>query len=97
MGILEIHFHDSEFRWSLNPGTDRERSLSLGTGSRAEATTDGGGRGRPSIVSKLGTVGTLALVIGAGIAFNRLRSRRAREAEAEKESRGRRLSLSRSK
>lgn len=97
MGILEIHFHDSEFSWSMNPGTGKERSLSLRTGSKSEAATDGGGRGRPAIPSKLGSVGVLALIIGAGIAVNRLRSRRAREARSEKESRGRRLSLSRSK
>ena len=99
MGILEIHFHDSEFSWSMNPGTDRERSLSMKTGSRSKPTTDGGGRGRPAIASKLGSLGALALVIGAGIAVNRLRSRRARKgaAETEGKSRGRRLSLFRSK
>jgi hypothetical protein len=99
MGILEIHFHDSEFSWSMNPGTDSERSLSLRTGSRSEPTTDGGGRRRAAIASKLGTVGVLALVVGAGFVVNRLRSRRAREAAATEaeESKGRWLSLSRSK
>lgn len=97
MGILEVHFHDSRFEWNINPGTEEERSLSFGVGSESnEATTDGGTGGRPSVAPKLRSFAIVALVVGAGIAFNRLRSRRARE-EAEQESRGRRLSLSRSK
>ncbi|WP_435174936.1 hypothetical protein [Halorussus sp. AFM4] len=100
MGILEIHFHDSEFSWSVNPGGGRERSLSFGTGDRA-GTTDGGtsgrsGRGgstgRPSMGPKLRSAAVVALVVAGGIAFNRIRSRRAREAvereAAEQESSG---------
>lgn len=110
MGILEIHLHDSEFSWSVNPGTGRERSLSLGMGSKSKrksgrksgGTSSGSGssdgRDGPSIASKLGPIAVLGLVIGGIVAFNRLRSRRKREsAEAESRSSGRRLSLFRGK
>ncbi|NHN59367.1 MULTISPECIES: hypothetical protein [Halorussus] len=95
MGILEIHFHDSEFSWSMNPGGDEGRSFSLGTGGSSEAsgaTTDGGSTGRPSMGPKLRSAAVLALVVAGGIAFNRIRARRAREAvereTAEQESKG---------
>ncbi|WP_135824493.1 hypothetical protein [Halorussus ruber] len=99
MGILEIHFHDSEFSWSTNPGSDEERSFSLG-GKRKSgaATTDGGGTDRPSIAPKLRSLAIMALVVGAGIAYNRLKDRRAREAaEAEEQASGGRLSRIRSR
>ena len=91
MGILEIHFHDSEFSWSMNPGGGEERSLSFGTGERSgKSGTTAGGRGTrsPSTGPKLRSIAVLALVVAGGIAFNRVRSRRKREA-AEEESRGR--------
>lgn len=103
MGILELHFHDSRFEWTVNPGSDEERSLSLGLGGESDqSVTDGGrsrgsGRSRPSILPKLKMFGALALVVGAAAAFNRIQNRRVekmREAEAE-ESSGR-LSLGRS-
>jgi hypothetical protein len=107
MGILELHFHDSEFSWSVSPGTGTERSLSLKTGSKSggkssrkssrSAGSSGGGTS-PSAKSKLGSLAVLGLVVGAGIVFNRLRARRARAAaEAESKSPGRRLSLFRGK
>ncbi|WP_137285253.1 hypothetical protein [Halorussus salinisoli] len=89
MGILEIHFHDSEFSWSMNSGTDDERSFSLRSGSRSGAATDGGQTDRPSIVPKLRSLAVLALVVGAGIAYNRLQDRQAREQAEAEESRGR--------
>lgn len=73
MGILEIHFHDSEFSWTMNPGTDEERSFSLG--STGGSTADGGHRERPAIRPKLRSLAVLMLVVGAGIAYNRMRSR----------------------
>ena len=94
MGILEIHFHDSEFNWSMNPGSDEEdsesRSLSLGSGSESSATPDGGQeRERPAIKPKLRSLAIMAFVIGAGVAYNRLQDRRARRAaEAEEEAAG---------
>jgi hypothetical protein len=98
MGILEIHFHDSEFSWSMNPGTDRERSFSLGTGSKSRiATTDGGQSDRPAIASKLRSFAIMAVVIGAGVAYNRLQRRRARDAAEAEESGGGRLSRLRSR
>ncbi|MFC7079775.1 hypothetical protein [Halorussus caseinilyticus] len=101
MGILEIHFHDSEFSWSVNPDggekQSRSRSLSLGSGSESDASTDGGQSDRPSIAPKLRSFAILALVVGAGIAYNRLRSQRARKAAAEEESVGGRLSRIRSR
>ncbi|UPV74565.1 hypothetical protein M0R89_00500 [Halorussus limi] len=86
MGILEIHFHDSEFSWSVNSGSDEGRSLSLGSGG-SSATTDGGEpRRRPSIKPKLQSFAIMALVVGAGVAYNRIQGRRARRAaEAEEE------------
>jgi len=96
MGILEIHFHDSEFSWSVDAGTGKERSLSFGTGgeSRTAATdggeSDGGESDRPAIAPKLRSFAIMAIVIGAGVAYNRLQDRRAREAaEAEASSGGR--------
>jgi len=89
MGILEIHFHDSEFSWSVSPGSDDEetasRSLSLGSGG--ESATDGGReRERPAIKPKLRSLAIMAFVVGAGVAYNRLQRRRARRAaEAEEE------------
>ena len=103
MGILEIHLHDAEFSWSVNPGSGKERSLSFRTGSESssESSPGRGGSGeggRPSLGSKLGSLAVLGLVVGGGIAFNRLRARRAREsAKTEQSSRGRRLSLFRGK
>ncbi|WP_115863596.1 hypothetical protein [Halorussus litoreus] len=99
MGILEIHFHDSEFgfEWEFNPAADTSRGLPF-TGDReseSEPTAADGGADAPSPASKLRSLGFMALVIGGTIAFNRIRSRRARKAaEAEGEAVGRRLSLS---
>lgn len=107
MGILEIHLHDSEFSWSVNPGSGKERSLSLRTGSKSRSKSSSkssrarggsGEGGRPSLGPKLGSLAVLGLVVGGGIAFKRLRSRRAREsAKTEQSSPGRRLSLFRGK
>ena len=102
MGIFEVHFHDSRFEWTINPGTDDERSLSFGVGSASEGVSDGGrSRGdqsRPSIAPKLKSVAALGLVVGAAAALNRIQSRRAQKARrTEEESTGRRLSLGRSK
>ncbi|WP_276301715.1 hypothetical protein [Halorussus lipolyticus] len=98
MGILEIHFHDSEFSWSMNPGSGEERSFSLGSGSESEAaTTDGGQPDRPAIAPKLRSLAIMALVVGAGVAYNRLKDRRAREAAEAEQSAGGRLSRIRSR
>jgi hypothetical protein len=99
MGILEIHFHDSEFSWSMNPGSGEKRSLSLRSGGGSEATTDDGEeRERPAILPKLRSVAIMALVVGAGVAYNRLQERRARRAaEAEEEASGGPLSRLRSR
>ena len=108
MGILELHFHDSEFSWSVNPESGSERSLSFGTGKKSgggkssskssRAKGGSGERGRPSLGPKLGSLAVLGLVVGGGIAFKRLRSRRARESgKTEQSSPGRRLSLFRGK
>jgi hypothetical protein len=108
MGILEIHLHDSEFSWSVNPGTGKERSLSFGTGSKSGSKSrstsssvpgSSSKRGSSAGGSKLRSLAVLGLVVGAGIAFNRLRSRRrGREtANSESPSSGRRLSLFRGK
>lgn len=99
MGILEIHFHDSQFEWTVNPGTSEERSLSLGLGSESggsptEATAgERGGQSDSSIPPKLKSMAVLALVVGAAAAFNRIQSRRAQKVrEGEEESSGGRLS-----
>ncbi|WP_158056265.1 hypothetical protein [Halorussus halophilus] len=104
MGILELHFHDSELSWNFGPGADEERSFSLGTGGESKTTATNGGREKsesPSLAPKLRSFGVLALVIGAGILYNRRKARRksgrAEEAETEEKSAGRRFSLSRSK
>lgn len=97
MGILEIHFHDSEFSWSVDTGTeDEEQSFSLGLGSESETVTDGGESDRPALAPKLRSFAIMAIVIGAGVAYNRLQDRRAREA-AEAEESGGRLSRLRSR
>jgi len=97
MGILELHFHDSEFSWTVDAGESAGRSLSFGRGER-ETASDGGSERPPSARGKLRLVGALAAVVGLGVAFNRFQRRRARKAaEAEEESSGRRFSLSRSK
>lgn len=96
MGILELHFHDAEFNWSVGTGSGTERRLSMRTGRRSES----GGSQTPSLAPKLRSFAVLAAVVGVGIAVNRLRSRRARrraEAEsAEGEASSRRRWLSRS-
>ena len=97
MGILELHFHDSELSWHFAPGTGRERSFSLGTGGESKTATNGGGETRPSMLSKLRSLAVLALVVGGGVAYNRMKARRREQAEQDAESSGRRLSLSRSK
>lgn len=96
MGILDVHFHDSEFNWSINPGTDRERTFSLGSRGESTTSTDGGTTGRPSIAPKLRSFAVLALVVGAGVVYNRIRSRRARAAAEERDS-GRRFPRIRSR
>lgn len=97
MGILEVHFHDSEFSWSVNPGGDGQ-SLSLGSGSESEtATTDGGQSERPALAPKLRSFAIMAFVIGAGVAYNRLKDRRAHEAAEAEASSGGRLSRLRSR
>ena len=89
MGILEIPFHDSAFSWTMNSGTDRERSVSFGTGSKSKiVATDGGESDRPALLPKLRSFAIMALVIGAGVAYNRLQRRRAREAVEAEESSG---------
>jgi hypothetical protein len=89
MGLLEIPFHDSAFSWTTNSGTDRERSVSFGTGSKSKiVATDGGESDRPALVPKLRSFAIMALVVGAGVAYNRLQRRRAREAVEAEESSG---------
>ena len=99
MGILELHFHDSQLTWNIGAGgeTSEGRSFSLGTGaksadggrSRSPAGTDG----RPSMAPKLKSIGALALLVGGAMAYNRLKARRAQKrAEAESGSLRRRLS-----
>lgn len=99
MGILEVHFHDSEFSWSMNPGTDDERTFSLGSRSESksgESGTTDSGTDRLSLAPKLRSFAVLALVIAGGVAFRRMRSRRAREA-AEREESSRRFPRIRSR
>ncbi|WP_128476031.1 hypothetical protein [Halorussus pelagicus] len=101
MGILEIHFHDSEFHWSMNPGSGEKRSLRSGeSGESGELTAADGGEEpeRPAIKPKLRSLAIMALVIGAGVAYNRLQRRRARRAaEAEEEAASGRFSRLRSR
>ena len=100
MGILEIHFHDSDFSWTVNPRKSSEGALSSDSGesaseSFARSTTE---TGDSPGGQKLLMVGALAAFVGLGIGFSKLRSRRESEAaESEQQSSGRRLSLSRSK
>lgn len=101
MGILDIHFHDSEFSLNVGSGStgdaDGGRSFSSGSGTRSERTeTDGGAGTRPSLAPKLKSFAFLAAVVGAGVAYNKMQARRART-PSEEESSGRRFSLSRSK
>jgi len=89
MGILEIPFHDSAFSWTMNSGADGKRPVSSGTGSKSKiVATDGGESDRPALVPKLRSFAIMALVIGAGVAYNRLQRRRAREAVEAEESSG---------
>ncbi|UPW00704.1 Tad domain-containing protein [Halorussus gelatinilyticus] len=93
MGILEIHFHDSEFSWSMDRGSDgeesRSRTFSLGSGGESVTTDGGGERERPGIKPKLRSLAVMALVVGAGVVYNRLQRRRAqRTADAEAEAGG---------
>ncbi|WP_162224574.1 hypothetical protein [Halorussus amylolyticus] len=101
MGILEIHFHDSDFSWNVNPrGSEDGGALPFGSDeSESQPETDGGETPAPSVANKLRTVGMLAVLVGLGVALSRLRSRRARKAAESNEqgSSGRRFSLSRSK
>jgi hypothetical protein len=95
MGILEIHLHDSEFELVLNPGSEKERSLSFGIGSRSgggstSATERSGQSGRPPLKPKLKSFAIMGLVVGAAFAVNRLRDRRARQKAADERSKSRR-------
>ena len=101
MAILDIHFHDSKFALNIGSGSSADsakgRKLSLPSGKRSERTkADGGTTDRPSLAPKLKSFAFLAVVVGAGVAYNKLQARRARAATEGKSS-GRRLSLSRSK
>ncbi|WP_135829184.1 hypothetical protein [Halorussus halobius] len=88
MGILEIHFHDAQFEWTFDAGTDDERSFAVGTGSDSRSERGGSGDAAgPSAASKLRSVGLVALVVGAAVALGRFRSRRARAAaESDRDS-----------
>lgn len=102
MGILELHFHDSELSWNFGPGTDEEGSFSLGTGRESKTTATNGGEKQsksPSAAPKLKSFAVLAFVVGLGVFYNRRKARRKREQaeQTEEESTGRRFSLSRSK
>lgn len=105
MGILEIHFHDSDFSWTVNPRGSDEKTLSLGSGesssktkSASSGTASTGSAGDGSLAGKLWMLGALAVFVGVGLGLSKLRSRRRTEsAESEQKTSGRRLSLSRSK
>lgn len=91
MGILEIHFHDSQFEWTIGPGASDEQSDTRSESVTGRATTDGG-TSPSSAASKLRSVGALILVVGIVFVFNRIRSRRAQKAaEREAEAKRRRL------
>jgi hypothetical protein len=79
MGILEIHFHDAQFEWTLAPGTDEERSFSVGKSESGRRESDAA---RGSAGRKLRSVGLVALAVGAAVAVRRLR----RQARADDES-----------
>lgn len=108
MGILEIHFHDSDFSWTVNPKGSDEKTLSFGSGKSKSSsgpksapnggTSPGSGTGDGSFRGKLWMLGALALFVGVGLGFGKLRSRRKTESgTSEQQTSGRRLSLSRSK
>lgn len=109
MGILEIHFHDSDFSWTVNPRGSDEKTLSFSSGESSEppsrtksassgAASPGSGTGEGSFAGKLWMLGALAVFVGAGLGLSKLRNRRRTEsAESEQDTSGRRLSLSRSK
>ena len=105
MGILEIHFHDSDFSWTVNPRKSDGKTLSFGSGessSKTKSASSGAssdsGTGDSSFAGKLWMLGALALFVGVGLGLGKLRSRRETgSAESGQESSGRRLSLSRSK
>ncbi|MFC4552664.1 MULTISPECIES: hypothetical protein [Halorussus] len=100
MGILELHFHDSQLTWNVGGGeTGEGRSFSLGTGAKSgnpsggRSRSRGGTDGPPSMAPKLKSIGALALLVGGAMAYNRLKARRAQKrAEAESGSLRRRLS-----
>ena len=71
MGILEIHFHDAQFEWTLAPGTDEERSFSVGQSDSERGGTGDASQG--SVARKLRSVGLVAFVVGVAVAFRRLR------------------------
>lgn len=94
MGILEIHFHDAQFEWTLAPGTDEERSFSVGTGESGRGGSGDASRG--AVGPKLRSVGMVALAVGAAVALRRLRrNARAGDADGESASKRRLRSLTR--
>ncbi|PSP55038.1 hypothetical protein BRC82_07505 [Halobacteriales archaeon QS_1_67_19] len=95
MGILEVHFHDSEFSWSAETGSGDERRLSLRSGSESSGSESEGDADTPAILPKLRGVAVIALVVGAGMAYRRLRSRQIRRTAEGGGGEKRRLSLSR--
>jgi len=85
MGILEVHFHDAQFEWTLAPGTDEERSFSVGTGDSPSDHGESNDDSRPSVGGKLRSVGLVAFVVGVAVVFRRLR-RNARATDSGGES-----------
>lgn len=104
MGILEIHFHDSDFSWTVNPRGSDEKTFSFGSGESGSSSTSSGsgatesGTDDGSFAGKLWMLGALAAFVGVGLGISKLWSRRKTESgTSEQETSGRRLSLSRSK
>ena len=100
MGILEIHFHDSDFSWTVNPRGSDEKTLSLDSGESSSQSSGGSTTetGDSHGAEKLWMIAALAAFVGLGVGVNKLRSRRASETgKSDQQSSGRRLSLSRSK
>lgn len=80
MSLLEIHFHDSGFSLFGDSGESNGTASKLRSraSEAASGDSDGDGDGADTALGKLAMFGAVALVVTAGVAYNRVRRRRAR-------------------
>lgn len=86
MSLLEIHFHDSGFSLFGDSGDSSNTASKLRSRASEAASGDSDGDSSDTALGKLAMFGAVALVVAAGVAFNRLRRRRDRAAGEERSS-----------